>query len=104
MADVRERAGRISRSGGDVVGGAGSGSRHRVPVYRGPHIYPCWYGSTVDSRLLASASNNATAPSEVAGQIVKVVDTLKGSCPFRVFVDPADDGAEDVFRMGDRVR
>jgi len=41
------------------------------------------------------------APSEVAGQVVKVVDTLKGSRPFRVFVDPA---AEDVFRMGDRVR
>jgi hypothetical protein len=37
----------------------------------------------------------------VAGQVVKVVDTLKGSRPFRVFVDPA---AEDVFRMGDRVR
>jgi hypothetical protein len=35
---------------------------------------------------------------------VKVVDTLKGSRPFRVFVDPADDGAEDVFRMDDRVR
>jgi hypothetical protein len=40
----------------------------------------------------------------VAGQVVKVVDTLNGSRPFRVFVDPADDGAEDVFRMGDRVR
>jgi len=48
--------------------------------------------------------NNATAPSEVAGQVVKVVDTLKGSRQFRVFVDPADDGAEEVFRMGDRVR
>jgi hypothetical protein len=48
--------------------------------------------------------NNATAPSEVAGQVVKVVDTLKGSRQFMVFVDPADDGAEEVFRMGDRVR
>jgi hypothetical protein len=92
------------RSGGDVVGGAGPGSRHRVPLYRGPYIHPSWYGSTVDSRLLAPALNNATAPSEVAGQVVKVVDTLKGSRQFRVFVDPADDGAEEVFRMGDRVR
>ncbi|MDT5257623.1 MAG: hypothetical protein QOD10_2703 [Mycobacterium sp.] len=41
---------------------------------------------------------------EVARQIVKVVDTPKGSRPFRVYVDPADDGAEDVFRVGDRVR
>jgi hypothetical protein len=35
---------------------------------------------------------------------VKVVDMQKGSRPFRVYVDPADDGAEDVFRVGDRVR
>lgn len=41
---------------------------------------------------------------EVPKQIVKVVDTLQGSRPFRVRVDPADDGAEDVFRVGDRVR
>jgi hypothetical protein len=40
----------------------------------------------------------------VPKQIVKVVDTLQGSRPFRVRVDPADDGAEDVFRVGDRVR
>jgi hypothetical protein len=37
-------------------------------------------------------------------QIVKVVDTPKHSWPFRVYVDPADDGAEVVFRVGDRVR
>jgi hypothetical protein len=36
--------------------------------------------------------------------IVKVVNTLKGSRLCRVFVDPADDGAEDVLRTGDRVR
>jgi len=41
---------------------------------------------------------------KVARQIVKVVDMPKGSRPFRVYVDPADDGAEDVFRVGDRVR
>jgi hypothetical protein len=35
---------------------------------------------------------------------VKVVDTPKGSRPFRVYVDPADDGAEAVFQVGDRVR
>ena len=35
---------------------------------------------------------------------MKVVDTPKGSRPFRVHIDPADDGAEDVFRVGDRVR
>jgi hypothetical protein len=40
----------------------------------------------------------------VARQIVKVVDMPKGSRPFRVYIDPADDGAEHVFRVSDRVR
>ena len=35
---------------------------------------------------------------------MKVVDMSKGSRPFQVYIDPADDGAEDVFRVGDRVR
>ena len=37
-------------------------------------------------------------------QIVRVVDMPKGKRPFRIYVDPADDGAEDVFRVGDRIR
>ncbi|MDT5190112.1 MAG: hypothetical protein QOI28_2363 [Mycobacterium sp.] len=36
--------------------------------------------------------------------IARVIDTPKGKGPFRVYVDPSDDGAEDVFRVGDRVR
>ncbi len=54
--------------------------------------------------LLAEMAPDDADPSEVARQIVKVVDMPKGSRPFRVYVDPADDGAEDVFRVGDRVR
>jgi NAD(P)-dependent dehydrogenase (short-subunit alcohol dehydrogenase family) len=57
----------------------------------------------VGSRLAELAPADAD-PGEVARQIAKVVDTPKGSRPFRVYVDPADDGAEDVFRVGDRVR
>ena len=56
------------------------------------------------SRKLAELAPDDADPSEVARQIVKVVDMPKGSRPFRVYVDPADDGAEDVFRVGDRVR
>jgi NAD(P)-dependent dehydrogenase (short-subunit alcohol dehydrogenase family) len=57
----------------------------------------------VSARLAELAPADAN-PSEVARQIVQVVDAPKGSRPFRVYVDPADDGAEDVFRVGDRVR
>ena len=43
-------------------------------------------------------------PAEVARAIVRVVDTPKGQRPFRVHIDPADDGAETVNRVGDLVR
>lgn len=35
---------------------------------------------------------------------VRIVATEKGARPFRVHIDPADDGAEEVFTIGDRVR
>lgn len=41
---------------------------------------------------------------EVANAIVKVVDTPFGKRPFRVHVDPANDGAEVVNAVADRVR
>jgi NAD(P)-dependent dehydrogenase (short-subunit alcohol dehydrogenase family) len=41
---------------------------------------------------------------EVARAIVDVVDAGKRRRPFRVHIDPADDGAAVVFAVGDRVR
>jgi len=43
-------------------------------------------------------------PAEVARQIVRVVALPRGERPFRVYIDPAQDGAEEVFRIGDRIR
>jgi NAD(P)-dependent dehydrogenase (short-subunit alcohol dehydrogenase family) len=43
-------------------------------------------------------------PTEVAAAIVRVVDTPKGKRPFRVHIDPSDDGAETVNHVGDLVR
>ncbi|HVX91544.1 MAG TPA: SDR family oxidoreductase [Candidatus Paceibacterota bacterium] len=40
----------------------------------------------------------------VAAAIVDVVNAPAGKRPYRVFVDPSQDGAEEVFRVGDRVR
>jgi NAD(P)-dependent dehydrogenase (short-subunit alcohol dehydrogenase family) len=42
--------------------------------------------------------------SAVADAIVKVVDTPFGKRPFRVHIDPTEDGAEVVNRVSDRVR
>jgi hypothetical protein len=40
----------------------------------------------------------------VADAIVDVVDTPYGKRPFRVHVDPADDGSQEVSVVADRVR
>lgn len=52
---------------------------------------------------------NALAPAdqdpyEVARQIAAIVDIPKGQRPFRVHIDPAHDGAEEVFDHGDHIR
>lgn len=56
------------------------------------------------SARLSDLSPSDADPVEVARQIVAVVDTPKGKRPFRVHIDPADDGAEVVNAVGDRVR
>jgi hypothetical protein len=68
--------------------------------------YEQHYGGLMDdvSRKLAELAPEDADAGEVARQIARVVDTPKGKRPFRVYVDPSDDGAEDVFRVGDRVR
>lgn len=55
------------------------------------------------SRQAALTPSNAD-PQEVARQIAWIVDLPKGERPFRVYIDPAHDGAEEVFRIGDRIR
>jgi NAD(P)-dependent dehydrogenase (short-subunit alcohol dehydrogenase family) len=94
-----------------VPGSFTSGTNHFANAGRpaDEHIataYESEYAGLMDevSRKLAEMAPADADPSEVARQIVKVIDMPKGSRPFRVYVDPADDGAEDVFRVGDRVR
>jgi NAD(P)-dependent dehydrogenase (short-subunit alcohol dehydrogenase family) len=53
---------------------------------------------------LAELSPPDADPVEVARQIVRVVDLPRGQRPFRVHVDPAQDGAERVNDLGDQVR
>ncbi len=57
----------------------------------------------VGARLAALAPADAD-PQVVAGAIVDVVGARPGHRPFRVHIDPADDGAEVVNAVGDRVR
>ncbi|MFF1649878.1 SDR family NAD(P)-dependent oxidoreductase [Streptomyces sp. NPDC058240] len=64
------------------------------------------YGALMDQvgeRLAALAPADADA-SLVADAIVEVVGTPHGERPFRVHIDPANDGSEEVSRVADRIR
>jgi NAD(P)-dependent dehydrogenase (short-subunit alcohol dehydrogenase family) len=57
----------------------------------------------VSQRLAELAPADADV-SQVADSVVEVVDTPHGSRPFRVHVDPANDGSEEVSIVADRIR
>ncbi|MFI1394335.1 SDR family NAD(P)-dependent oxidoreductase [Streptomyces sp. NPDC020681] len=57
----------------------------------------------VGARLAALAPPDADV-SAVADAIVSVVEAPRGERPFRVHVDPSDDGSQEVSDVADRVR
>ena len=56
------------------------------------------------SRKLAEIMPPGADITTVADEIARVVDLPKGQRPFRVHIDPADDGAALVAEVGDRIR
>ena len=60
--------------------------------------YDGLYGGLVEqmSATLRELSPDDADPQEVARALRRVVDTPKGQRPFRVHIDPADDGAQRV--------
>jgi NAD(P)-dependent dehydrogenase (short-subunit alcohol dehydrogenase family) len=64
------------------------------------------YAGVADQALkgLASLEPAEADPAEVAREIVRVVDIPFGKRPFRVHVDPSQDGAEIVNAVADRMR
>ena len=64
------------------------------------------YAGVGDQALkgLAALEPKDADPAEVARAIVRVVDTPFGMRPFRVHIDPSQDGAEVVNGVADRVR
>ena len=75
--------------------------RARVAEYEaGPYA---GFGEQIQKAFAAIVPPEADA-SSVADAIVKVVDTPFGKRPFRVHVDPTQDGADVAFAVIDRVR
>lgn len=68
--------------------------------------YEARYAGVTDeiATRLADLTPDDADPEEVARQIVRVVDLPKGQRPFRVHIDPMDDGAQEVNAVGDRIR
>ncbi|GAB2483724.1 SDR family oxidoreductase [Jatrophihabitans fulvus] len=68
--------------------------------------YEAEYAGLMDQvgRRLAALAPADQDPTEVARAVARAVDTPKGRRPFRVHIDPADDGAEVVNAVGDRIR
>ena len=52
----------------------------------------------------ASVQTGDMDPADVGRAVVQLVATAYGKRPFRVTVDPTDGGAEEINRIGDRVR
>ena len=68
--------------------------------------YEAKYSGLMDqvSASLAKLAPADADPHEVAVQIARVIDLPKGQRPFRVHIDPADDGAATVNAVGDEIR
>ena len=62
------------------------------------------YAGLPDLALRGLASLEPADAGEVAKAIVKIVDTPFGKRPFRIHIDPSQDGAEIVNGVADRVR
>jgi NAD(P)-dependent dehydrogenase (short-subunit alcohol dehydrogenase family) len=64
------------------------------------------YGGLMDqvSQRLAELAPADADPQEIAREMARVVGLPKGARPFRVVIDPADDGAGVVYAVGDRIR
>ena len=64
------------------------------------------YAGVGDQALqgLAALEPEDADPAEVARAIVRVIDAPFGKRPFRVHIDPSQDGAEIVNGVADRVR
>jgi NAD(P)-dependent dehydrogenase (short-subunit alcohol dehydrogenase family) len=68
--------------------------------------YDQHYAGVMDqvSAKLADLEPDNADPHEVAVQIARVVDLPKGQRPFRVHIDPSDDGASTVNAVADELR
>jgi hypothetical protein len=75
--------------------------KERVAAYEAG---PCSGFGEVVMKAQASAVPPEADAAEVASAIVRIVAAPFGQRPFRVHIDPAQDGAEVVAAVADRVR
>ncbi|MDQ4054697.1 MAG: SDR family oxidoreductase [Actinomycetota bacterium] len=94
-----------------VPGSFTTGTRHFVNAGHAEDTaiaaaYDEEYAGLMDtvSQRLADLAPSDQDPAGVSRAILRLVDTPKGKRAFRVHIDPAHDGAEEVFDLGDQIR
>jgi NAD(P)-dependent dehydrogenase (short-subunit alcohol dehydrogenase family) len=102
-------AAELARFGIDTVivvpGSFTTGTNHFANAgHPAGHDVAAAYEELYGDLMAQVAAKLADLAPEVARVIVRAVGTPKGRRPFRVHIDPADDGAETVNRVGDLVR
>ncbi|WP_327172743.1 SDR family oxidoreductase [Streptomyces sp. NBC_01336] len=93
-----------------VPGSFSSAGHHAIGSRPGDHkvvhAYERRYTGLMEqvSRRLAAMAPHDPGAEQVADAIVAIVDAEHGTRPFRVHVDPADDGSEEISEVADRIR
>ncbi|QQP99301.1 SDR family NAD(P)-dependent oxidoreductase [Lysobacter enzymogenes] len=80
--------------------GAPADVQRAADYERGP---TAGFGAEILEKLAAGVPDDAD-PASVAEAMVAILERPRGRRPFRVHVDPADDGAETVSAVADRIR
>jgi hypothetical protein len=94
-------AGAFTKGTNHFAHAGGPADKQRLAEYEaGPYK---GYGQKIQEAFAAIVPDDADV-SAVAEAIAKVVDAPFGKLPFRVHIDPTQDGAEVVFGVMDRVR
>ncbi len=113
---VNQLAARAVRRGGAIINFSTSVKKLSLPTHfahaghpgdtRTAEVYDTHYAGLMDqvSERLADLSPDDADPQLVAEAIIRAVDAPQGRRPYRVHIDPADDGAALVLALGDGIR
>jgi 3-oxoacyl-[acyl-carrier protein] reductase len=100
---VSQQAARRVRRGGAIINLSTSVTRLQFPTYGAYAASKSPTEAFTPEQLAALAPEDADA-SQVSDEITRIVALPAGQRPYRVHIDPANDGSEEVSDVADRIR